>query len=139
MDLVLSCRTPQNILLAHTLLHWQRHSSRAEFKSQVPTHAETRDLLLQSGGNSAWPRTCLSVRCSNLKMCTVSVLLEAHRNCESILNTRELIVTYLETATHRSTSRNSEGHHPTVLRGRCVSKGQAVLTSPPPNSMLSMF
>lgn len=39
-----------------------------------------------------------------MKMCTVSVLLEAHRNCESILNTRELIVTYLETATHRPIS-----------------------------------
>lgn len=58
-----------------------------------------------------------------MKMCTVSVLLEAHRNCESILNTRELIVTYLETATHRQMSRSSEGHHLTVLRGKCVSKG----------------
>ena len=28
-------------------------------------------------------------------MCTVSVLLEAQRNCESILKARELIVTYL--------------------------------------------
>lgn len=51
-----------------------------------------------------------------MKMCTVSVLLEAHRNCESILNTRELIVTYLETATHRPISQNSEGHLFTVLR-----------------------
>lgn len=48
-------------------------------------------------------------------MCTVSVLLEAHRNCESILNTRELIVTYLETATHRPISQNSEGRLLTVL------------------------
>lgn len=31
-----------------------------------------------------------------MKMCTVSVLLEAQRNCESILKARELIVTYLE-------------------------------------------
>lgn len=31
-----------------------------------------------------------------MKMCTVSVLLEAQRNCESILKTSELIVTYLE-------------------------------------------
>lgn len=37
----------------------------------------------------------LSVRCSSLKMCTVSVLLEAHRNWESMLNTRELMFTYL--------------------------------------------
>ena len=68
-----------------------------------------------------------------MKMCTVSVLLEAHRNWESILNTRELIVTYLETTTpHGPISRNREGHHLTVLRGKCVSKGQAVLTPPPP-------
>lgn len=37
----------------------------------------------------------LSVRCSSLKMCTVSVLLEAQRNWESMLNTRELMFTYL--------------------------------------------
>lgn len=31
-----------------------------------------------------------------MKMCTVSVLLEAQRNCESMLKARELMVTYLE-------------------------------------------
>ena len=36
-------------------------------------------------------------RCSSLKMCTVSVLLEAQRNCESMLKARELMVTYLQT------------------------------------------
>lgn len=46
----------------------------------------------------------LLARCSSLKICTVSVLLEAHRNCESILKTRELIVTYLETAIHEPIS-----------------------------------
>lgn len=74
-----------------------------------------------------------------MKMCTVSVLLEAHRNCESILNTKELIVTYLETATPRSISLNSEGHHLTVLRGKCVLKGLAVLTSPPPTVCCPCF
>lgn len=42
----------------------------------------------------------LSVRCSSLKMCTVSVLLEAHRNWESMLNTRELMFTYLGPRRH---------------------------------------
>jgi hypothetical protein len=60
--------------------------------------------------------TCLVVRCSSLKMCTVSVLLEAHRNCESILKTRELIVTYLQTATHRPVSLRNGGYHPIVPR-----------------------
>ena len=36
-------------------------------------------------------------RCSSLKICTVSVLLEAQRNCESMLKARELMVTYLQT------------------------------------------
>lgn len=43
-----------------------------------------------------WRRAHLLARCSSLKMCTVSVLLEAQRNCESILKARELMVTYLE-------------------------------------------
>lgn len=51
-----------------------------------------------------------------MKMCTVSVLLEAHRNCESILNTKELIVTYLQAAARGPVNRNSEGQHLTVLR-----------------------
>lgn len=42
------------------------------------------------------------MRCSSLKMCTVSVLLEAHRNWESMLNTRELIFTYLGPSTDRT-------------------------------------
>lgn len=48
-------------------------------------------------GQTAGPRLTphLSVRCSSLKTCTVSVLLEAQRNCESMLNTRELMFTYL--------------------------------------------
>lgn len=76
-----------------------------------------------------------------MKMWTVSVLLEAHKNWESILNTRELIVTYLETATHGPISRDREGHHLTVLRGKCVSKGQTILnpTTPTHDSMLFMF
>lgn len=55
--------------------------------------------------------THLLVRCSSLKMCTVSVLLEAQRNCESILKTRELIVTYLGTQrrTDRLLSQEREG------------------------------
>lgn len=37
-----------------------------------------------------------------MKMCTVSVLLEAHRNWESVLKTRELMVTYLENSEGRT-------------------------------------
>jgi len=44
----------------------------------------------------------LGVCCSSLKMCTVSVLLEAHRNCPSALNDNELMLTYL-THTHTHT------------------------------------
>lgn len=44
----------------------------------------------------------LSVRCSSLKMCTVSVLLEAQRNWESMLNTRELMFTYLRPSKDRT-------------------------------------
>lgn len=39
LDVVLLCRTPQNILPARTLLHWQQHSSRAQLKSEAPTNA----------------------------------------------------------------------------------------------------
>lgn len=42
------------------------------------------------------------MRCSSLKMCTVSVLLEAQRNWESMLNTRELMFTYLEPSKDRT-------------------------------------
>lgn len=46
------------------------------------------------------PTTHFSFTVSSLKMCTVSVLLEAQRNCESMLNTRELMVTYLQSQPH---------------------------------------
>lgn len=41
----------------------------------------------------------LGLWCSSLKMWTVSVLLEAQRNCSSALNDRELMLTYLNTKT----------------------------------------
>lgn len=45
-------------------------------------------------------------------MCTVSVLLEAQRNWESMLNTRELMFTYLEQGQHC----HSHSH---PLKGNC--------------------
>jgi hypothetical protein len=41
-------------------------------------------------------KTYLSFGISSLKTCTVSVLLDAHKNIESILNANELMTTHLK-------------------------------------------
>lgn len=63
-------------------------------------------------------------------MCTVSVLLEAHRNCESMLNTSELIVTYLGAQRRRDrlVSQKGEGDCSPVQNQPCK-KTQCVLES----------
>lgn len=49
-------------------------------------------------------KTHASFGSSNLNMCTVSVLLEQHKNIESILNARELIDTHRLTPRRNSKS-----------------------------------
>lgn len=110
-DFMLPCVTPPRFG-QHTLTT----SGKAEPVRPSAWHSESEETTYAGSGSTEPPGssgqalTYLLVRCSSLKMCTVSVLLEAQRNCESILNTRELIVTYLgNTVTWRWTSEPDRG------------------------------